>query len=197
MTTQGVAPAIEPIVDAFEDLGVLYSVVGSIASSSHGMPRSTIDIDLVANLRMPHVAPLVAALTDTYYLDEDAARDAVRRRAMFNAIHLETMLKVNVYVLTDRACDQESFRRRARATLADDPSGRTFFFDTPEDTVVHKLEWYRKGEVSRRQWDDIRGVLRVQADALDIGYMEQWAAAIGVDDLLARALAESTGSSND
>ena len=196
MTAQGVAPAIEPVINAFEDLGVPYSVVGSIASSSHGVPRSTIDIDLVADLRMLHVAPLVAALIDAYCIDEDAARDAVLRRAMFNVIHLETMLKVDVYVLTDRDFDRESFGRRAPAKLAE--GGRLFFFDTPEDTVVHKLEWYRKGgEVASRQLDDVLGVLRVQADGLDIEYMERWAAALGVDDLLAEALAQSKRSNGD
>jgi hypothetical protein len=40
-------------------------------------------------------------------------------------------------------------------------------FATPEDTLLHKLIWYKLGnEISDRQWSDILGVLRVQGDAL-------------------------------
>jgi hypothetical protein len=85
----------------------------------------------------------VAALKPDYYVDRDAAEDAVMRRSMFNAIHYATMFKVDVYVLTDRPFDRVSFARRTQASLADDASDRTYPFDRPEDTILHKLEWYR------------------------------------------------------
>lgn len=187
MTKPDVLAAIEPVIDAFEHLGVAYSVVGSVASSAHGVARSTLDADLVADLRGIHVAPLAAALERDYYIDRDVADDAVRRRAMFNVIHLATMFKVDIYVLTERAFDRSSFARRAARSL-DEPPSRTFLVDSPEDTVLHKLEWYRAGgEVSDRQWSDIIGVLEVQGDTLDVRYLEEWASALGVTDLLARA----------
>ncbi len=144
--------ALDPVVEALEGLGVGYSVCGSVVSSAHGVARATLDVVLVAALAAPHVAGLVAALEAAYYVDLDAARDGVVRRSMFNAIHLATMLKVDVYVLSDRAFDRMSFSRRARGTL-EPGSLTTYFLDTPEDTVLHKLEWYRAGgEVSERQW---------------------------------------------
>ncbi len=108
------------------------------------------------------VEPLVAALIDDYYIDRDAAADAVRRRAMFNVVHLQTMLKVDIYVLTGRPFDRESFQRRLVAPLEDVDDAREYSVDTPEDTVLHKLEWYcAGGEVSERQWGDVVGVLKV------------------------------------
>jgi hypothetical protein len=72
------------------------------------------------------------------------------------------------------------------------PDARTYQLDTPEDTVLHKLEWYRAGgDVSDRQWADIVGVLTVQGDALDREYLDRWAAVLGVTDLLARAWREA------
>ena len=63
---------------------------------------------------------------------------------------------------------------------------------SPEDVVLHKLLWYRRGhEVSERQWRDVIGVLRIQGDALDRQYMETWAADLGIADLLRRAIDES------
>ncbi len=161
--------------------------LGGNAGFEDSVARSTLDADLVADLRGIHVAPLTAALERDYYIDREVADDAVRRRAMFNVIHLATMFKVDIYVLTERAFDRSSFARRAARSL-DEPPSRTFLVDSPEDTVLHKLEWYRAGgEVSDRQWSDIIGVLDVQGDALDDRYLEEWASAIGVTDLLARA----------
>jgi hypothetical protein len=62
--------------------------------------------------------------------------------------------------------------------------------------VLFKLRWYRLGdEVSDQQWNDVLGVLRVQAGKLDEGYLDQWAAEEGVADLLVRARAQAATAS--
>ena len=195
MNTPDIVAALAPIIDVFDELSVSYSVVGSVASSAHGVARATLDADLVADLKTEHVDALVDALIDDYYVDRDAAMDAVRRRAMFNLVHLQTMLKVDVYVLTGRPFDRESFRRRQEAPLEDAEGARRYAVDTPEDTVLHKLEWYRAGgEVSDRQWSDILGVLKVQSGDLDFAYTRRWAADLGVEDLLDRAIEQAEAS---
>jgi hypothetical protein len=75
--------------------------------------------------------------------DTVAALDAIARRSMFNVVHLATMLKVDIYVLTSRSFDRESFRRRVPVRLDDREGTRVYRLDTPEDTILHKLEWYR------------------------------------------------------
>lgn len=40
---------------------------------------------------------------------------------------------------------------------------------SPEDTILKKLEWYRNGnEISRRQWEDLSAMIRVQGSRLDL-----------------------------
>ena len=57
--------------------------------------------------------------------------------------------------------------------------------------MLAKLEWFRLGgETSERQWWDIIGVLRVTSD-VDRAYLQRWAASLGVNDLLDRALADA------
>jgi hypothetical protein len=112
--------AITPIVEAFEQLGVNYHIGRSVASSIHGIIRATIDADLVAELRIEHVRPLVKLLETDYYIDEDAVRDAVKRRASFNAIYLDTMLKVDVFIPKSRLFDQEELRRVLLQPLIED-----------------------------------------------------------------------------
>jgi len=188
--TRYILAAITPIVEALEQLEVNYHIGGSVASSVHGIVRATIDADLVAELRLEHVRPLVKRLEADYYIDEDAVRDAVRRRSSFNAIHLETMLKVDVFIPKSRLFDQEELRRVRLQSLIEDT--RPFYVASPEDTILNKLEWYRMGgEVSDRQWNDILGVLKVQGTNLDMAYLQRWAAALNVADLLQRALVDS------
>ena len=188
--TRYILAAITPIVEALEQLGVNYHIGGSVASSVHGIVRATIDADLVAELRQEHVRPLVKRLEADYYIDEDAVKDAVRRRSSFNAIHLETMLKVDVFIPKSRLFDQEELRRVRLQPLVENT--RPFYVASPEGTILNKLEWYRMGsEVSDRQWNDILGVLKVQGTNLDMAYLQRWAAALNVADLLERALVDS------
>ena len=86
-----VITAVTSVVDALEKLGVPYYIGGSVASSTHGMIRSTVDADLIADLKLEHVAPLAEMLGKTYYLNVNTMTDAVKRRACFNLIHLATV----------------------------------------------------------------------------------------------------------
>ncbi len=187
-----VLKALLPVVEALEKLGIAYQIGGSVASSVYGVPRTTMDIDLVANLRPEHVRPLVDLLKDQYYLSPEAIHEALRRRSSFNLIHLETMVKVDVFILRPEPYEQEAFRRSRRDTVVEE-SAREFFLSSPEDVILHKLAWFRMGgEVSERQWSDVMGVIRVQADVLDFAYLRQWATALGLADLLEQAIREAS-----
>jgi hypothetical protein len=48
------------VIDVLEDLEIPYHVGGSFASSLHGIPRQTRDLDLVVELALARV-PLLAA----------------------------------------------------------------------------------------------------------------------------------------
>jgi hypothetical protein len=163
-----------------------------VASSFHGIARSTIDADLVASIPASKVTALVELLSPDYYVDADMILDAIRRQASFNVIHNDTAIKIDVYVLKRRPFDLESFARRKTGTLDDRPGAREFSFEMPEDVILHKLEWYRLGgEVADRQWTDVLGVLKVQQAALDIGYLRRWARELHVQDLLERAFVDA------
>ncbi len=183
--------ALGPVADALDALQITYRVGGSIASSALGVARSTIDVDIVADLGFPHVAPLVARLEVDYYIDADMIREAIHRRSSFNVIHLPTMMKVDVFVVKMREFDRAAFSRVTNERIAEDDT-RTFPLTTAEDIILHKLEWYRIGDgVSERQWDDVLGVMRIQRDLLDRAYLEHWARELGIDDLLQRAWSEA------
>ncbi len=146
---------------------------------------------VVAELRPEHGTPLVAALSSAYYISEERVRDAIVRHGSFNAIHLDSMVKVDVFISKGRPLDQQAMDR-ARSYPNRDAGGRSLPLASAEDTVLAKLEWYRRGdEVSERQWGDILGVLRSSGRSLDLAYLETGAHELSVADLLARALKDS------
>ncbi len=181
------------VIDALESLGAPYLIGGSLASAVHGVPRTTMDADIVAELRPEDAGPLARALGSAFYADVQAIRNAIEQQSSFNVIHLETMFKVDVFVRGSkkRPFDQVQFERRTLHVLSIEPE-RTAYVASAEDTILAKLEWYRLGgQVSERQWRDVQGVLKVQADRLDMAYLRRWAAQLNVADLLERALQEA------
>lgn len=197
MTGSDLLAALTPVIDVLEALGVPYYVGGSVASSAHGVPRASIDADVVADLDPERVEAFVARLRDSYYVDLERARAAVASRRSFNVIHLASMFKVDVFAAKARAFDREALRRARPETLDDATDARTFRVASPEDTVLAKLEWFRAGgEVSDRQWADVIGVLKMLWPELDHDYLRHWSAALAVGDLLDRAFEEADPSGN-
>lgn len=178
------------VARGLESLGLRYLIGGSLASSLHGVPRSSHDADLLAEVP-PACADAIAQLLEPqFYVDASMIRDAIRHRISFNVIHYDSGFKVDVFVLTGDALPQEEMRRRQPHDVGD-PAGPVFFA-TAEDMVLQKLAWYRAGGASsERQWTDVLGIVKVQGSRLDLAYARHWAPIAGVADLLERVLDES------
>lgn len=182
--------ALAPVAAAFRRLGVRHFVGGSVASTIHGAIRSTMDVDLVCDLRVDQVAAFVAVFGDEFYVSEPAVRQAVERRSCFNLVHLPTAWKVDVFVSRGRLFDEAAMARAvARRLAADDPLEVPVA--TIEDSIVAKLEWFRAGdESSQRQWDDVSRLVALHGPALDLDHMRRMAESVGVGSLLERLLAQ-------
>lgn len=177
------------VVRHFDRLGIAYVIGGSFASSLHGHPRSTNDVDIVADLDEKGSRAFVASLGPEYYADASAAADAASSGGSFNIIHIDTAVKIDVFVAGADLLDRERLRRRQAFPLRLPEGEAVLYVDTPEDVILRKLEWYRRGdESSERQWRDVLAVLDVQ-QALDQAYLHSWAERLGIADLLARAIA--------
>jgi len=170
------------VVAALVEVGVPYMVAGSFASNLHGVPRMTQDADIVVDADEAAVLRLVHLLERDFYLSEEAALDAVRRRRMFNAIHFDTGFKVDLIIKKNRPFSTEELRRREPGPLA----GKQVDFATAEDTILTKLEWAKLGD-SERQYADAVGLIQVQEPRLDWPYLRRWATDLGVAHLLERA----------
>jgi hypothetical protein len=167
-------------------LGIRYMVGGSVASSIHGEPRATDDVDLIARMSSDHAIPLAERLRSEFFVQQESVRDAVASRGSFNVIHLESMQKADVFVLPDDDFQRQALERSALVVI-DSDSEASLFVPTPEDVVIQKLLWFREGgEASDKQWRDVLGVLKVQAERLDWAHLDGWARRLGIADLLSR-----------
>ncbi|HKY45112.1 MAG TPA: hypothetical protein VJM50_18620 [Pyrinomonadaceae bacterium] len=179
---------LSQIVAILEKQGIRYVLVGSFASSIHGIYRSTADIDIVADIKTEQVHALFEALRDDFYVDEHVMRDAIVQRSSFNAIHFDSVFKVDIFIpKTDSFGMTELDRRQLRKISPD--RDETVFVATAEDTILAKLRWYRAGhETSSNQWNDVVGILGTSLPSLDVQYLRAWAEMLGVSDLLEKAL---------
>jgi hypothetical protein len=179
------------VVRLLESLGVRYVVGGSLASSVHGVLRASVDADIVAELAPEHVDRFCSSLKDDFYLDESRVREAVRLARSFNVIELKSMFKVDVFVAGGKTFEKSQLDRGVSQLVWKDPPASARIA-SPEDTVLAKLDWFRRGgEVSERQWSDVLGVIRVQGETLDSAYLRRMAASMSIADLLERALKQA------
>lgn len=193
MKKPDILAALDPVVKAFEKIGVSYYLGGSVASSAYGIARATLDVDLVADISAQHVNSLTQILKSDYYIDKEMILDAIKRHSSFNLIHLETMLKVDIFIMKDRPYDGVAFQRRRKDTLDEEQGAVEFYLASPEDIILNKLEWFRMGgEVSERQWHDVLGILKIQGELIDKEYLRKWARELNLTDLLEQAFREAS-----
>lgn len=192
MQNPDILQAIQPLLTTFEKLSIPYYIGGSIASSIYGMARATMDIDIVAVLRIGHISSIKNALENEYYLDEDMIKDAIKRHSSFNLIHLKTMIKIDVFILKNEEYSKQSLSRKRRDRINNDESSPQLYFSSPEDIIINKLLWYESGSrVSERQWLDVLGVLKIQSNNLDFEYLLKWSDKLHILELLTTAFKDS------
>jgi len=176
------------VARAFERAGVPYALVGSLASTLHGEPRGTLDVDFATLMQAGHVDRFLQGVSGAFATDADWVREAVRHRRLFQLVHLASFIKVDVYVRDREGPDAAQVLRAQRLVLGDDP-GDGLSVASAEDTVLQKLAWFQQaGGSSDRQWRDVVGVIKARQATLDHDYMLRSAAGRGLGDLLHKAM---------
>jgi hypothetical protein len=169
---------LKRLVAATSHAGVPFMIAGSFASTVHGLPRTTQDLDVVIDPSdgIALDALVDALLADEFYVDADTARDALRSRSMFNAID-RSAWKIDFILRKGRPFSIEEFSRRTALQIL----GVPVFVASPEDTIIAKLEWSMQSGGSERQRGDVAGILATMGTELDRGYIERWILALDVE----------------
>jgi hypothetical protein len=186
----GIIEALTPLLNAFDQLGIMCYIGGSVSSSLHGMVRQSQDVDVIADIQPNQVRPLAQMLQSDYYFDEAAWKDSLRHGLPYNLIHLNTMMKIDLIPLKRRAFTHEE-ASRAQSHILEEGT-RPVRIASAEDAILTKLEWFEMGgRSSGRQWNDILEIMKEQEEKLDQAYLRQWADSLKVRDLLEKALIDA------
>lgn len=169
------------VASILADAGVPFMVTGSFASTIHGEPRLSHDIDIVIDLQPDHVASVAARFQELdFYADEESLAEAVARQDQCNFIHMDSGEKVDFWVLTESPFDRARFDRRVQAPY----DGHTLWVSSPEDTILMKLIWDQQSGGSEKQRRDVLRVYESQFVDLDQAYLDHWARELKVIDSL-------------
>jgi len=183
---------IERVADVLDGLGIRYAIGGSVASALHGTVRFTRDADITIEPFTPLADRLYELLKDEFYVSREAMGEALKCHSSFNLIHLQTAFKIDLFIQGSGEFEDRLLGRCHMMKLSD-LSRRDVCVVSPEDIILLKLRWFdMTGGTSERQWGDVLGVLGVQGEALDRGYLADWAKKLGLEVLLDRAMAEAS-----
>jgi len=182
---------LESFTDILQQLDIAYAIGGSVASSIYGKVRFTEDADITVEPFDNQADKLIELLSSDYYISKAAVYQALKQQRSFNVIHLDSAFKIDVFIRKDTAFEKQLMARRKSLKLSDSIK-KEFAVVSAEDIILLKLQWYRDGGCSsQRQWDDVLGILAVQAERLDFEHLNKWAAILGINELLEKAVAES------
>ena len=176
---------LEVLQDALGRLereGIAYMLTGSLALSYYAEPRMTRDIDLVVECAGRDPKRLVALFEPNYYVSETDVARALADRSMFNVLHLDKLVKLDLIVRKEARFRVHEFGRRVRVRLA----GFDAWIATREDLILSKLVWAEPSG-SELQLRDVHALL---AGGADLGYLRRWAAGLGVAGMLEKCLDE-------
>ncbi|MDB9308942.1 hypothetical protein PN471_09880 [Aphanizomenon sp. CS-733/32] len=157
----------------FESINIDYYVSGGVASSIHGEPRSTRDLDLVIEISQNQIDLLVKTLEASgYYCPAGAVEDLQRGLGnILNITHTETIANADIYITDNSPFAISQMNRKILIDVEEIPA---FWIASAEDTILQKLRW-GKGSKSEKQWRDVLGIIKLQSENLDYGYLTEWA----------------------
>jgi len=169
---------LKKIIQTLEKSHIEYMITGSVASSLHGEPRSTHDIDVVVAIQKTDVSKLTKIFhAPRFYLDKESIINAIEKKDMFNLIDAEEGDKIDFWMLTDEPFDRSRFSRRQKEKVM----GFHMQVSSPEDIILVKLKWAKLSGGSEKQFTDALRVYEVQSKILDMDYLETWVKKLDVE----------------
>ncbi len=165
------------VVEECESLGLPYFITDSVASMFYGESRSTSDIDVVVAIDVARITEFCGSFPEpTYYVSVDAARAAAAGAGQFNIIEPAQGVKADIIIPRPSPHHEAMLRRAKRVEVV---AGLGAMLASAEDVILSKRVFFREGG-SDKHVRDIASMLRVQGDAIDLGYVNRWAARLGV-----------------
>jgi hypothetical protein len=146
-------------------------VVGAVAASRYGEPRSTLDLDVVVAAEVEHAERIAAAFSDDrFYVPpiEVVRRELARRsRGSFNVIDSATGLKADIYPAGGDDLIAYGLDHRQQVDLG----GERVWLAPATYVIAMKLRYFALSG-QEKHLRDIRAMLAVSGGDVDRAYVE-------------------------
>ncbi len=172
---------LKHVTSRLNNAEIPYMMTGSMAMAIYATPRMTRDIDIVIQATPGDVPTIVALFHKDFYINEESVQQAVQSKGVFNIIHNDSLIKVDLIVCKNEPYRLEEFSRRQQVNI----EGVMVSVVAPEDLVLSKLI-RAKHTGSELQYRDVQSMLIALRD-IDNAYLERWSRKLGVDELLRKA----------
>jgi hypothetical protein len=177
-----IAGFLKLVIEALNAARIEYLIGGAIAEWAWGEPRATQDLDLVVKIPIKSINKLSKELEkrDMLIPAEIILDNILEDRAdiPINAIHMHSGFKADLYPV--REGDElrvSAFQRRIQVDYGP-PIGKVYIH-SPEDLILYKLMYFGLSQQSKHS-RDIAAILKSKKNELDLGYIEQWTARLGL-----------------
>jgi hypothetical protein len=171
----------------FESLEIPYYVTGGVAAIAYGEPRTTQDLDVVLSIQVESVGRLASTLESAGFYVPGVDDIISGRMKTLQVTNMNSIARADLVIATEGEFEEIKFSRRQQYQL---PDGTEVYLSSPEDLILNKLRWGKQAD-SQKQWRDVLGVLKVQAENLDFTYLIGWANRLDVLNDLNRATIEA------
>lgn len=165
------------VVQRLDKEKIPYMLTGSIATNFYTVPRMTRDIDIIIQIDLKDTDKIFDNFKDDFYIDKEMIIDAIKRKASFNIIHNEKLVKVDFIVKKETEYRKEEFGRRKQVSIA----GINTDIVAAEDLIISKLYWARDSH-SETQLNDVKNVMADNQD-LDYDYLKKWIKKLELQDI--------------
>lgn len=168
---------LKNVCQKLDEAHLPYMITGSIASNFYAVPRMTRDIDIVIEIRRKDIGEIEKLFKKEFFVDREMIEEAIEKEGMFNIIHKEYVMKVDLIIRKKSVYRELEFKRKRLVDLG----GKKIFIVSPEDLILSKLFW-AKDSFSELQLGDVKNLMRTLND-LDFAYLEQWVHALGLEEV--------------
>jgi hypothetical protein len=176
--------ALISLILALEQAGVPYMIVGSYSSNFYGIPRSTMDADLVIKLDHADWGKLSSIMPSHLVWEQQSSFEMVTSTRKELLKVKGSPFEIELFHLSNDAHDSTRFDRRQKVEIM---RGVHAYLPTAEDVIIQKLRWSR-GAKRAKDFADVVAVLQVQGPgSLDWSYIEDWCTKHQTLDLLSEA----------
>ncbi len=173
---------LSDIASRLESAGFDYMLTGTVAMNYYAQPRMTRDIDIVVALAVTDAEKIIEIFQGDYCLSTDAVFDAVRGRKVFNLVHYQSVVKVDLIVSKESEYRQLEFNRRQQIHIGE----LVTWIVSKEDLILSKLSCAQDSR-SELQLNDLRNLLAAEPD---LDYLREWSSRLSLDLLLKECLNE-------